>query len=225
MGMDNNRDGTGKGQLSRLEDASRLALSPQSGREKCKPSVASARATMLFGCYPAGSANDPEMFITAAAAMLASYPELVVERVCDPIRGLPAKNKFLPAIAEIRAACETEMVWHDAVERRDRERRHTAEVLAPAPAPTADARARVKAMAADLLAELNAGGEPRKMDFRPPRSPAEAEAARRHFEARLPELAAEYSSRPAVIGIALRNATEAHATGCKSVEAGKEDCR
>lgn len=151
---------------------------------------------MLFGCYPAGSANDPEMFITAAAAMLASYPEHVVERVCDPIKGLPAKQKFLPAIAEIRAACEVEMTWHDTVERRERERRHTAEVLAPAPPSTADSRARVKAMAADLIAELNAKGEPRKIDFKPPRSPGEAEVARRHFEARLPELKAENEARP-----------------------------
>jgi hypothetical protein len=151
---------------------------------------------MLFGCYPAGSANDPEMFITAAAAMLASYPELVVERVCDPLRGLPAKNKFLPAIAEIREACEREMIWHDAVERRERERRHTAQVLAPAPPATDESRRRVRQLADELLAELKARGEPAKIDFRPPRSPGEAEAARRHFEARLPELKAEYAATP-----------------------------
>jgi hypothetical protein len=145
---------------------------------------------MLFGCYPAGSANDPEMFITAAAAMLASYPELVVERVCDPIRGLPAKSKFLPAIAEIRAACELEMVWFDTVERRERERRHTAEVLAPAPPATAESRRNVREMANDLIAELNAKGEPRKIDFRKPRDAREAEVVRRHFEARLEELKA-----------------------------------
>jgi hypothetical protein len=126
--------------------------------------------------------------------MLAQYPELVVERVCDPIRGLPAKNKFLPAIAEIRETCEREMVWHDAVERRERERRHTAEVLAPAPSATAESRARVRALADQVLAELNAKGEPRKIDFKSPRSPGEAEAARRHFEARLPELSAEYQA-------------------------------
>jgi hypothetical protein len=154
---------------------------------------------MLFGCYPAGSANDPEMFITAASAMLASYPEIIVERVCDPIRGLPSKNKFLPAIAEIREACEREMIWHDAVERRERDRRHTAEVLAPAPPATADSRARVRALAADLLAELNARGAPRKIDFKPPRSPAEAEVVKRHFEARLPELAAAYAARPPAV--------------------------
>ena len=173
---------------------------------------------MLFGCYPAGSANDPEMFITAAAAMLASYPEPVVERVCDPIRGLPAKNKFLPAIAEIRTACETEMVWYDVVERRDRERHHTAEVLAPAPPATADSRQRVRQAADDLLAELNAKGEPRKIDFKPPRSPGEAEAARRHFEARLPELAAEYAASPPTIGLALRP-QPMQSEGCRYGEA------
>jgi hypothetical protein len=192
-----------KGQLSRLGDASRLALSRSGRSANCEPEVAAARATLLFGYYPRNEANDPEIFIAGATAMLASYPEVVVERVCDPIRGLPSKSKFLPAIAEIRETCEREMVWYDAVERRERERRHTAEVLAPAPPATAESRARVSAMAADLIAELNAKGEPRKMDFRPPRNPSEAEIGRRHFEARLPELAAEYAATPPKLGPAL----------------------
>jgi len=156
-------------------------------------------------------------------AMLACYPELVVDRVCDPIRGLPAKNRFLPAIAEIREACEREMIWHDAVERRDRERRHTAEVLAPpSDKPTAESRARVRQAADELLAELNARGEPRKIDFKPPRSPSEAEVARRHFEARLPELAAEYAATPPKLGPALQNysAKNPDILG----EAKREDC-
>ena len=197
MGMENN---TGKGQLSRLGDASRLALSPSGRSANCEPEIAAARATLLFGYYPRNEANDPEIFITGATAMLSSYPEFVVERVCDPVRGLPPKSKFLPSIAEIRAACELEMVWHDAVERRERDRKHTAKVLAPLlPPPAPMDRLRVRQAADKLLAELNAKGEPRKIDFRPPRSPGEAEVARRHFAARLPELAAEYAARPAVL--------------------------
>jgi hypothetical protein len=82
-------------------------------------------ATRLFGFFPRSDANDPETFIAGATAMLARYPEAVVTAVCDPIRGLPGTNKFLPAIAEIREACEREMVWHDAVVRRDRVREQT----------------------------------------------------------------------------------------------------
>lgn len=106
---------------------------------KCDPRIAGRKAAQLFGCYPRNEANDPEIFITAATATLASYPELVAERVCDPLRGLPAKNKFLPAIAEIRAACETEMVWHYAVEKRDRERAKTRAVLESSKASTGSA--------------------------------------------------------------------------------------
>jgi hypothetical protein len=141
------------------------------------------------------------MFITAATALLARYPEVVADRVCDPLRGVPSKKIFLPAIAEIREACEREMVWHDVVERRARDRRETAKVLAPIlPRPAPMDRLRVRQTADELLAELKAKGEPPKIDFRPPRSPGEAEAARRHFEARLPELAAEYAAKPPKIG-------------------------
>jgi hypothetical protein len=96
-----------------------------SSSESCDPRLATRLAAQLFGCYRASEANDPETFITSAVANLASYPECVVERICDPVRGLPAKSKWLPSIAEIRAACETEMVWRDTVERRDRVREAT----------------------------------------------------------------------------------------------------
>jgi len=117
--------------------------------------VAAARATLLFGYYPRNEANDPEIFIAGATAMLASYPEIVVERVCDPIRGLPSKNKFLPALAEIRTACELEMTWHDAVERRAISRAHTAAVLAKLePPPTPVDRHLVRQAADKLMREL-----------------------------------------------------------------------
>ena len=164
-------------------------------------------AARLFGCYPRNEANDPETFLTAATATLSEYPEIVADRVTDPLlrNSLPSKSKFLPALAEIRAACELEMVWFDTVERRERDRKHTAKVLAPTlPPPAPMDRMRVRQAADDLLAELNAKGEPRKIDFKPPRSPGEAEVAKRHFEARLPELAAEYGARAPVVSGELR---------------------
>jgi hypothetical protein len=199
--MDNNdQDNPNVVRFQTLRQASSNVSTATSHPTVTDPRIAARKAAQLFGYYPRNDANDPELFLTGATTMLSSYPEIVVERVCDPLRGLPAKNKFLPAIAEIREACEREMIWHDAVERRDRDRAHTREVLAPIlPPPAPMDRLRVRQTTDELLAELNAKGEPRKLGFRPPRSPGEAEAARRHFEARLPELAAEYSGPPPVI--------------------------
>lgn len=131
--------------------------------------------------------------------MLACYPEIVVERVCDPIRGLPAKNKFLPAIAEIREFCEREMIWHDAVERRVMARRHTAQVLAKLEPPaTPIDRHLVRAEADKLLAELG-GATKVEITLRKPRDAREATVAASHYTAKLDELAAEYSARPIVV--------------------------
>jgi hypothetical protein len=58
---------------------------------------------------------------------------------------------------------------------------------------------RRRALAAALrqaVAHLGMPEERRRTDFQSPRSPGEAEAARRHFEARLSELAAEYAATP-----------------------------
>jgi hypothetical protein len=189
--------------LTLRQASSNVSTSSSPTSTKCDPRIAGRKAAQLFGCYPRNEANDPETFITASTALLASYPELVVERVCGPVRGLPAKSKFLPAIAEIRAACELEMVWHDAVDRRARDRRHTAQVLEPLPTPSEESRRRVRALADGVLAEIR-GRDPRAIDFTPPRSPAEAEAAKRHFEARLAELGADYAARPPELGPGLR---------------------
>ena len=54
-------------------------------------------------------------------------------------------------------------------------------------------------LADGVLGEIR-GRDPRAVDFTPPRSPAEAEAAKRHFEARLAELGADYAARPPELG-------------------------
>jgi hypothetical protein len=189
-----------------LRQASSSALTSSSPSANCDPRIAARLAAKLFGCYRASDANDPETFLAAATAMLAQYPEAAVAKVCDPVRGLPSTSKFLPSITEIREACEREMVWHYAVEKRERERRHTAEVLAPSPPATAESRQRVRALANQVLAELSVGDAPQSIGFRPPRSPAEAEASRRYFEGRLEALKADYAARPPSLSPALRPA-------------------
>jgi hypothetical protein len=198
MGMDNDNKGNrGEGQFPTLHRVSSNVSIGSTPTPKGDLRVAARQAAKLFSCYPRNEANDPETFLTAATAVFSDYPERIADRVCDPLlrSSLPSKSKFLPSIAEIRAACDLETTWFDAVEgrldeRRERERRHTAEVLAPAPPATAESRRNVREMANDLIAELNAKGEPRKIDFRKPRDAREAEVVRRHFEARLEELKA-----------------------------------
>jgi hypothetical protein len=59
----------------------------------------------LFGCYRTGDANDPEYYISATIAVLSNYPVEIIRTVCDPVKGLPSKTKWLPTIAEIVEEC------------------------------------------------------------------------------------------------------------------------
>lgn len=61
----------------------------------------------MFGCYRKADANDPEVYVAAAAAVLSEYPVEVVEYVCDPRTGIARHLKWLPTIAEIAEACDT----------------------------------------------------------------------------------------------------------------------
>ena len=81
---------------------------------------AAERARLLFGAFRKGEANDPEIYVAAITAMLATYPRDVIRTVTHPTKGIAAKLKFLPAVAEIREACEELMVSRREQEARQK---------------------------------------------------------------------------------------------------------
>lgn len=162
--------------------------------------MAARFATRLFACYPAREANDPDAFVTAAAMLFETYPEDLAAKVSDPVRGLPSTNTFLPSIAEIRKALETEMVWHDAVVRRERERAHTAKVVAghKAPVGSPEHRRVVEGFAAlrDEMAARTLGRHAPPPDARFARTPEQRAMIAKHWDERLAALQADYAANP-----------------------------
>ncbi len=73
------------------------------------PKLAVERARVLAGCYPNGRPNDPKIYAEAVSAVLSQYPAEVIERVTNPLTGLPRTAKFMPSVAEIVEACNFEM--------------------------------------------------------------------------------------------------------------------
>jgi hypothetical protein len=67
------------------------------------------RAALLVGCYRKSDAADPEIYTSAVVAVLMRYSENIVRTITEPATGLPARLKWLPAIAEIVEACEEQM--------------------------------------------------------------------------------------------------------------------
>jgi hypothetical protein len=53
-----------------------------------------------------GEANDPEIYITAVAAVLAKYPPDIGQRLSDPKDGVAGKLKWLPTVSEIKSLCD-----------------------------------------------------------------------------------------------------------------------
>lgn len=60
---------------------------------------------ILFGCYRRDDSADPDIYCAAVASTLALFPRQVVDYVTDPRTGIASENKFLPNVAEVRAAC------------------------------------------------------------------------------------------------------------------------
>lgn len=84
-----------------IEAAERVAGKPT-------PEQATALARSLLGVYRRDDVNDPATYALAISATLAEFPAYIAERVASPVHGLPARLKFLPSIAEVREALETE---------------------------------------------------------------------------------------------------------------------
>lgn len=69
---------------------------------------ASRAAQVLLGVYRTDAVSNPTIYANTVASLLSRYPVRVVRRVVDPVDGLPGSLKFLPSIAEIKAALEME---------------------------------------------------------------------------------------------------------------------
>ena len=93
-----------------------------------------AGARTLLGAYRRGEAADPETYISSVGLVLAEYEPWVISRVTDPRIGIASNLKFLPTVAEVKAACEAEMapVYRENARRKVdeewRQRRAEAEV-------------------------------------------------------------------------------------------------
>lgn len=90
------------------------SILPTVQRPKCPPEQAAKAAQLLLGCYRKGDAADPDTYVAAIAATLAQFPEHVVRKITNPVTGIPARIAFLPAVAEVRQACQGEIDMENA---------------------------------------------------------------------------------------------------------------
>lgn len=122
-----------------MADQNPVTTWPATSLKNCNASKAADRARIMLGCYRKAEAGDPEIYTTAVIAVLMRYPDSVVMAVTEPATGLPSKLKWLPAIAEIREACDEAMepILRERQRRRDLEAQRQLRLAGPTePRPT-----------------------------------------------------------------------------------------
>lgn len=70
---------------------------------------ATVRAKLLIGCYRKGEANDPDLYVSAVAAVLTLYEPEIIRQATDPRIGIQTVEKFvafMPNAGELKAFCE-----------------------------------------------------------------------------------------------------------------------
>lgn len=98
--------------------SSRSLANAQSGADE-KAAFSTERARLLLGQFRRGEANDPAVFVTSIAAVLARYDSEIVTSVTNPRTGLASRSDWLPTIREVVAACEELAGAARGVARRD----------------------------------------------------------------------------------------------------------
>jgi hypothetical protein len=131
-----------------LPQRSTNGFSPPSYKiELCPPSYAAERLRVMLGSFPQSERAkvDPTVFVPALAAMLASFPQDIVQAVTDPVRGIASEQNWVPTLAELRHACEVRLRPRQEKAKREAELRRTQAMLAPPPPATAEQRERAVA--------------------------------------------------------------------------------
>lgn len=115
---------------------------------KAGPAPAAKAAAQLLSFYPTHTANEPEKYAAAIVALMAEYPREVIDVVVDPRRGLATRCKFLPTLAELTEALQSEMEPHNQAWIKEREKRNAIPRMDRTP-PTAEEKARVQKILKD----------------------------------------------------------------------------
>ena len=158
------------------------ALTSANDQPRCSLPVAADRTRLLLGSYRKGDAEDPDVYTSAVAAVLAQYPESVVRRVTDPRGGLPGTSQWLPTVHEVRAACEREMAPERERMRREANRARTDAICASGAEIDAERRKQVAQEIRKRMAALDTESTRKREPWR--MSPEEAEAYMREIAAR-----------------------------------------
>lgn len=73
---------------------------------------------LILGCYKTDDVSDPQVYVTAVAAVLSRYSTDIGVRLSDPKDGVAGKLKWLPSVSEIRALCDEQQAADLAAAKR-----------------------------------------------------------------------------------------------------------
>ena len=106
------------GQVATSLTASKQHLTTSSAASKAEMSLALYHSKLILGCYRTDSVSDPQVYVTAVAAVISRYPSDIGARLSDPKDGIAGRIKWLPSVSEIREACEAMQIADVAAAKR-----------------------------------------------------------------------------------------------------------
>lgn len=99
------------------KDARSMMAALSDGTHKCPEDVLDDAVMQLIGSYPAREVTDAKTLTKGVKALFGAYPFYAVQRVINPVTGLPSRLKFFPTLAEIREALDAEMIRRGRIAR------------------------------------------------------------------------------------------------------------
>jgi hypothetical protein len=63
----------------------------------------------FLGSFRRGELIDPVIFGRNMAKIFTCYPRQIALVVCDPVKGMPSMQDWIPSLAQVKAACDAEI--------------------------------------------------------------------------------------------------------------------
>ncbi|MFC0282455.1 hypothetical protein ACFFJB_14755 [Camelimonas abortus] len=94
--------------------------------------------------------GDVKLFAAAMVQLMSDYPAYVLADVVSPRSGLPVQCKWMPSMAEVKAACEESAARHAMARREAEQRRQAASDRCARPCDPERAAAILRAVSDEL---------------------------------------------------------------------------
>lgn len=118
--------------------------------------TAAKSVAIILASYPQRNVNNADVYVSQLTTLISEYPPGIAEELCHPSKGIVGSSKFLPTVAEVKAAADQMMIDRRVQAHLIELEKRKKALPPPRPDPTPEEQAKVGRLMEGLVASLRA---------------------------------------------------------------------